>query len=42
MKKYYVYFIDYRGYERCHYFEYDNKTAEHFAKVVNGKILRDY
>lgn len=38
MKRYYVYFWK-NGKEVCHTFEDDKAQAEHFAKLVNGRIV---
>ena len=38
MEKYYVYFFK-KGQEVCHCFEDDKAQAEHFAKLVNGRII---
>ncbi len=35
---YYVYFFK-NGQETCHCFEEDKVQAEHFAKLVNGRIV---
>ena len=38
MKKYYVYFWK-NGKEVCHGFEENKEEAEHFAKLINGRIV---
>lgn len=38
MEKYYVYFFK-NGHETCHCFENEKNEAEHFAKLVNGRIV---
>lgn len=38
MKKYYVYFLK-NGKEVCNCFEEDKQQAEHFCKLVNGRII---
>ena len=38
MKKYYVYFNKH-GQELCRCFENDKDQAEHFANLVNGRII---
>lgn len=40
--KYYVYFIDGHGIERCNCFEEDEEQAKHFASLVNGRIYYGY
>lgn len=40
MKTYYVYFYK-NGIEVCHYFEENQEEAEHFAKLVNGRIVTE-
>lgn len=38
MKKYYVYFYK-NGQKVCHCFENDKAQAQHFAKLVEGRIV---
>ena len=38
MKTYYVYFNK-NGQEVCHCFESKQEEAEHFAKIVGGRIV---
>ena len=40
MKKYYVYFYK-NGKEVCHCFEENKVEAEHFAELVNGRIVTE-
>lgn len=40
--KYYVYFIDEHGIERCNCFEENKEEAEHFASLVNGRVHYGY
>lgn len=40
--KYYVYFLDEHGFERCDCFENDKEQAEHFARLTNGRVYYGY
>lgn len=40
MKTYYVYFYK-NGQEVCHWFDNDKAQAEHFAKLVGGRIVAE-
>ena len=40
MEKYYVYFFK-NGRKECHCFENDKNQAEHFANLVNGKVVKE-
>lgn len=40
--KYYVYFIDEYGIERCYCFEDSKEEAEHFANLINRQVYYGY